>query len=46
MESPEADSKKGLKKNSAVFLLNNQEIEVTIQEKHFRLDRDEESFIK
>jgi len=46
MESPENDSQKGIKRNSALFLLNSTTLEVTVQEKHFRLEKDEEAFIK
>ena len=46
MESPEADSKKGLKRNAGVFLLNSHDIKVEIKERHFRLERDEEAFIE
>ena len=46
MESPEADSKKGIKRNSALFLWNNTNLEIEVREKHFRLEKDEETFIK
>ena len=46
MESPEADSKKGIKRNTALFLLNSDTLDVKVQEKHYRMERDEEAFIK
>ena len=46
MENPEADSEKGRKTNSALFLLNNTLLDIEIRENHFRLERDEEAFIK
>ena len=46
MENPEADSEKGRKTNSALFLLNNTLLDICIKENHFRLERDEEAFIK
>jgi hypothetical protein len=46
MENPEADSKKGAATNSCVFMLNNTEVDVKVQEKHYRLERDEEAFIE
>tara|TARA_B110000285_G_C14924789_1_gene514441 strand:- start:270 stop:491 length:222 start_codon:yes stop_codon:yes gene_type:complete len=46
MENPEADSKKGRPNNSAVFLLNNTLLNVCIKENHYRLERDEEAFLK
>jgi len=46
MENPEADSQKGRPSNSAIFLLNNTELDVCIKENHYRLERDEEAFIK
>ena len=46
MENPEADSKKGIPSNSGVFLCNASKLQVTVQEKHFRLERDEEAFIE
>jgi hypothetical protein len=46
MESPEADSKKGIKRNSALFLLNSDVLNISVQEKHFKMERDEEALIK
>lgn len=46
MESPEADSEKGISRNTAVFLLNGIELEIEIRERHFRLEKDEEAFLK
>jgi len=46
MESPEADSNKGIKRNQALFLWNDSKLDINIQEKHFRLEKDEEAFIK
>ena len=47
MESPEADSKKGVKRNTALFLLNNpKEMSIRVQERHYKIERDEEAFIK
>ena len=46
MESPEADSEKGRPSNSAIFLLNNTLLDVCIKENHYRLERDEDAFLK
>lgn len=46
MENPEADSQKGRPTNSAIFLLNNTQLDICIKENHYRLERDEEAFIK
>ena len=46
MENPEADSKKGRLINSALFLLNDTNLEICIKENHYRLERDEDAFIK
>lgn len=46
MENPEADSKKGLTTNSALFFLNNTNVDISIKEHHYRLERDEEEFLK
>ena len=46
METPELNSKKGQKANSAIFLLNDTNLDIVVEEKHFNLERDEEAFIK
>ena len=46
MENPEADSKKGRPSNSALFLMNETKLDICIKENHYRLERDEEAFIK
>lgn len=45
MESPEANSEKGIKRNTALFLLNNIELEIDIRERHYKIEKDEEAFI-
>lgn len=45
MEDPEADSKKGQPRNSAVFLLNDKKVTIMISEKQFRLEFDEEAML-
>jgi len=48
MESPEADSMKGLPRNSAIFLYNDSSnlLSMSVHERHFKLERDEEAFLK
>ena len=46
MENPEADSQKGRPSNSALFLFNDTKLDICIKENHYRLERDEEAFIK
>lgn len=46
MENPSADSQKGRDSNSAIFLLNNNQIDISIEEKQYKMQQDEEAFIK
>jgi len=46
MENTEEEYKKGINKNTALFLLNDNVVQIQIQENHYRLERDEEAFIK
>ena len=46
MENPEADYKKGIPSNCGTFLQNSNTVHITVQEKHYRLERDEEAFIQ
>lgn len=45
MENPEADSKKGRPRNSALFLLNDKKVTLSIVEKQFRLEFDENAML-
>lgn len=45
MESPEADSKKGRPRNSALFFLNDKNVSISIVEKQFRLEFDEDAML-
>tara|TARA_B110000285_G_C14967023_1_gene534599 strand:+ start:647 stop:799 length:153 start_codon:yes stop_codon:yes gene_type:complete len=46
MEVPELNSEKGKKSNSAVFLMNNTTLQISIKEQQYKLERDEDAFIK
>ena len=46
IENPEADSEKGAATNSALFLNNDTSLYVKIYETQYRIERDEEAFMK
>lgn len=46
IENPEADSEKGRPTNSCIFLLNSESLDITIFERQYRIERDEQAFIE
>ena len=46
VENPEADSEKGRPTNSCIFFMNYDRVLITITEEQYRVERDEEAFMK